>query len=374
MKRIVITGADGLIGWHVHARMHAYNCAALFRKKQKLFDIVALNHTAFDDDVLLNKALIGAHAVLHFAGVNRASDNEIEAANISIAKRLVKACNLAQVSPHIIYANSIQAVRDTAYGRSKRKAGNILSKISNKYSDLILPHIFGEFARPNYNNVTATFADAVISSNQPDINPNGSVNLLYVGDVAQLVIDAVINGHYGQIAPAGRQTSVVDLYNLLSEFHANYMQNIFPSFENSFSVNLFNVYRSLLYPFFFPRSLNLNTDSRGNLFEAVKGGGGGQSFMSTTFPGITRGNHFHLGKVERFLVLQGEAIIRIRKILTDKVDEFRVSGASPSFVDIPSLHTHSIENVGKENLLTFFWTNELFNAENPDTFADEVIQ
>ena len=106
----------------------------------------------------------------------------------------------------------------------------------------------------------------------------------------------------------------------------------------------------------------------------MKGGSGGQTFLSTTRPGITRGDHFHLHKVERFLVVKGEAIIRIRKVLTDTVWEYRVSGENPAPVDMPSLHTHSIENVGDVELITAFWTNEMFDPNNPDTYADKVVK
>ena len=119
--------------------------------------------------------------------------------------------------------------------------------------------------------------------------------------------------------------------------------------------------------------MKLNTDARGTLFEAVKGGGGGQTFLSTTNPGVTRGDHFHLAKVERFLVVQGEAVIRIRKVLEDTISEYRVSGDAPAPVDMPTLHTHSIENVGEGELLTLFWTHDLFDPANPDTFADKVL-
>ncbi|MGB0798633.1 MAG: capsule biosynthesis protein CapF, partial [Planktomarina sp.] len=131
--------------------------------------------------------------------------------------------------------------------------------------------------------------------------------------------------------------------------------------------------RAASYPDTWPRPLTLNTDARGTLFEAVKGGGGGQTFLSTTQPGVTRGDHFHLGKVERFLVVQGEAIIRIRKVLTQDVWEYPVSGTTPAPVDMPTLHTHSIENVGDTPLLTLFWTHDQFDPSNPDTFADKVL-
>lgn len=374
MKRIVITGAKGLIGWHVHARLHAANCAAVFKGEPAPFDIVALDHATFDDDATLQAAVDGAQAVFHSAGVNRAPDDVVEAANPAIASRLAEACKTAGVTPHIVYANSTHAASDTPYGRSKRIAGEVLSHVGGGYTDLVLPHIFGECARPRYNNVTATFIEAVIAGETPDINPDGRVALLHAGAAAQAALDAVVNGTTGSLQPVARDMAVTDLFSLLQKFHADYQANIYPDLGDAFTVALFNSYRAALYPNGFPRPLKLNTDARGTLFEAVKGGGGGQTFLSTTRPGITRGDHFHLNKVERFLVVQGEAVIRIRKVLSDKVWEYRVSGDAPAPVDMPTLHTHSIENTGDTNLLTLFWTHDLFDPAKPDTFADKVLK
>lgn len=374
MKRIVITGAKGLIGWHAHARLHAANCAATFKGEQTPCDIVALDHAVFDDDAALQAAVYGAHAVLHFAGVNRAPDDVVEAANPAIASRLARACKAAGNKPHIVYANSTHAKGDTSYGRSKRIAGEVLSEVGGLYTNLVLPHIFGECARPKYNNVTATFIEAVISGETPEINPEGRVSLLHAGVAAQVALDAVIDGSAGTLEPEAHGIAVTDLFALLKQLHTNYQANIYPDLGDPFTVALFNSYRAALYPSGFPRPLRLNTDARGALFEAIKGGGGGQTFLSTTKPGVTRGDHFHLNKVERFLVVQGEAVIRIRKVLSDEVWEYRVSGDTPAPVDMPTLHTHSIENTGDTELLTLFWTHDLFDPANPDTFADKVLK
>lgn len=374
MKRIVITGAKGLIGWHAHARLHAANCAAAFKGEPAPFDIVALDHAAFDDDAALQGAVEGAQAVLHFAGVNRAPDDVVEAANPAIASRLAEACKTAGDKPHIVYANSTHAASDTPYGRSKRIAGEVLSQVGGRYTNLVLPHIFGECARPQYNNVTATFIEAVIAGETPDINPNGRVSLLHAGVAAQAALDAAINRTTCSLRPEAHDIAVTDLFALLQQFHANYQANIYPVLGDPFTVALFNSYRAALYPGGFPRPLKLNTDARGTLFEAVKRGGGGQTFLSTTKPGITRGDHFHLNKVERFLVVQGEAVIRIRKVLSDEVWEYRVSGDAPAPVDMPTLHTHSIQNMGDNELLTLFWTHDLFDPSNTDTFADKVLK
>lgn len=372
--KLLITGAGGLIGWHAAARLHAANCAARFMGKGAPFDLVTLDHIGFDDDAQLNAAVSGADGILHFAGVNRAADVVVEAANPAIAKRLAQACIAQNATPHIVYANSTHAFSDTPYGRSKRIAGEVLSKVGGPYTDLVLPHIFGECARPYYNNVTATFIDAVISGQTPDIDPYGRVSLLHAGAAADEAIAAILAGRTGQLLPDARDVSVRKLFEILQGFHDDYSANIFPDLSDPFTKALFNTYRAALYPDGFPRPLKLNVDVRGTLFEAVKGGGGGQTFLSTTKPGITRGDHFHINKIERFLVIQGTAVIRIRRVLNDQVWEYHVSGATPAAVDMPTLHTHSIENTGETDLLTLFWTHDLFDKANPDTFADKVLK
>ena len=371
--KIVITGATGFLGWHVVARIYAANCSARFRKKPEPYNLVTLDRAAFIDDGRLSDALTNAAAVLHFAGVNRGTDQEVADGNPAIAQRLATACLRAGVTPHVVYANSTHARTDTPYGHSKRRAGEVLAGIGGSYTDLILPHIFGEGARPRYNNVTATFIEAVIKGENPQIDPNGRVHLLYAGAVADQAIAAALTGHDGALAPLPRPTEVPWLFSTLQKFHSDYAQNLFPDLSDPFIRNLFNSYRAALYPDAFPQPVKVNRDSRGTLFEAVRGGGGGQTFLSWTEPGKTRGDHFHLGKIERFLVLEGEAMIRIRRVLGGPVWDYRVSGDAPASVDMPTLHTHSIENIGRKPLLTLFWTHDLFDPAAPDTYFDPVL-
>lgn len=372
--KVVVTGAAGLIGWHACARLHARNCAARFRGEVEPFVLERLDHAAFADPSRLRDAVKGSDAILHFAGVNRASDDEVEHANPAIAQALLDACRDAGAAPHIVYANSTHAASDTPYGRGKRRAGEILAVGPGRFTNLILPHIFGECARPRYNNVTATFIEEVIAGRNPQVNPGGAVQLLHAGAAAQTAIDAVLEGATGEIAPAPRRMAVPALLEKLRAFHAGYEANIYPDLSDPLDVALFNSYRAALYPGGFPRPLKLNTDPRGVLFEAAKGGGGGQTFLSWTEPGVTRGDHFHFNKVERFLVLEGEAVIRIRRVLHDEVWEYPVSGDRPAPVDMPTLHTHSIENVGGRPLLTLFWTHDIFDPAAPDTYADRVLK
>jgi UDP-2-acetamido-2,6-beta-L-arabino-hexul-4-ose reductase len=372
--KIVVTGAAGLIGWHAHARLHAANCAAGFKGAALQYDIAALDHASFADDAHLRAVVTGADAVLHFAGVNRATDDEVEAANPAIAVRLIAACEAVGAKPHVVYANSTHASSDTPYGRSKRIAGEKLGAFAPRYTNLILPHIFGEGARPYYNNVTATLIDQIIAGKDVTVNPDGRVFLVHAGVAAQAAIDAVLAGTVGEVRPGPREMRVPDLLAQLQGFHDLYTRNIYPAFADDFDVALFNTYRAATYPGGWPRPLKLNTDARGTLFEAAKGGSGGQTFLSTTKPGVTRGDHFHLHKVERFLVVQGQATIRIRKVLTGDVWEYNVTGDAPAPVDMPTLHTHSIENTGYGDLLTLFWTHDQFDSAKPDTYADKVLR
>lgn len=374
VRRIVVTGAAGLLGWHAAARLHAANCTTAFRGIPRPFDLVTLDHRNFSNPALLREALTGADAVLHFAGVNRASDQAVEQDNAAIAEALVRGCREADAHPHIVYANSTHSASDTPYGRGKRRAGEVLGAFASRYTDLVLPHIFGECAKPRYNNVSATFIEQVIAGEAPQVNPDGKVHLLHAGAAAQVAIDAALAGTTGMLRPEPRSMSVAGLLARLEAIHSTYEANLFPDLGDPFDVALFNTYRAALYPGGFPRPLKLNSDARGTLFEAVKGGGGGQTFLSWTEPGATRGNHFHLAKVERFLVLEGEAVIRIRRVLYEPVKEYRVRGEAPAAVDMPTLHTHSIENVGQKPLLTLFWAHEVFDPAAPDTYADPVLR
>lgn len=371
--RIVVTGAGGLVGWHAAVRLHARNCAARFKGDGVPFDVVRLDHAAFADPAQLRAAVAGSDAVLHFAGVNRAPEDEVERANPAIAEALIDACRAVDAAPHIVYANSTHAAANTPYGRGKKRAGEILARGNGHYANLILPHIFGEGAKPDYNNVTATFIDRVIRGETPNVDPNGVVRLLHAGAAAQAAIDAVLQGQTGDVMPLPEPVAVPELLEKLTTFHSAYEANVYPDLNDPFDLALFNTYRAALYPARFPRPLKLNTDARGTLFEAVKGGGGGQTFLSWTEQGVTRGNHFHLSKVERFLVLEGEAIIRIRRVLGGPVWQYRVCGREPAPVDMPTMHTHSIENVGAGQLLTLFWTHDLFDPGAPDTYADPVL-
>jgi UDP-2-acetamido-2,6-beta-L-arabino-hexul-4-ose reductase len=165
---------------------------------------------------------------------------------------------------------------------------------------------------------------------------------------------------------------VSELLRLLQSISATYSEGIIPDLSDDLSLDLFNTYRSYLYPSIYPVPLIKRTDTRGSLVELVKGGSGGQSFISDSHPNIVRGNHYHLRKVERFVVLRGQATIGIRRLFDNVVINFPVDGETPAFVDMPTMHAHNLTNVGSTELVTMFWSHEIFNPDAPDTYAEMV--
>ncbi len=367
--KIVVTGARGLLGRHLHLHLRA--------QKSTDADLVMLDRRSFNDDHELGQALEGADAVVHCAGINRDEDEVVERGNRQLAERLIEKLNQTGARPHLLYANSTQRERDTPYGRGKRAAHHVFSQWAeihgDRYTELVLPHLFGEGGRPYYNSAVLTFCHQLANGEAPSINGSGQLELLHAQDVAADILAAIEKVHTGELRLQGRAMSVATAAGKLIDMHRSYTTGIVPDLRDPVDLQLFNTLRSFLYPAFYPQLLKVHSDERGALFEGVKNRNGGQAFLSTTKPGVTRGNHYHFNKVERFLVLKGQAVIRIRRLLDDKVEEFHVSGEKPAYVDMPTLHTHSITNTGEDELLTMFWSHELFDPDNPDTYFEPVL-
>lgn len=239
--------------------------------------------------------------------------------------------------------------------------------------DLILPNIFGEGCRPDYNSFVATFCQRLATGGNPVVDVDRDVELLHAQVAAKELITAAQGVGSGTYRPRGKQHRVSEVLARLQSISATYATGQLPDLSDPFTLSLFNTYRFYLYPTQVMRPLTAHSDSRGSFVEAVQLlGGGGQLSFSTTNPKITRGNHFHLCKFERFVVVAGQATISIRPIQRSTISTFEVSGNHPAFVDIPTLHTHNITNTSSAELLTLFWANELFDPANPDTFSEAV--
>jgi UDP-2-acetamido-2,6-beta-L-arabino-hexul-4-ose reductase len=240
------------------------------------------------------------------------------------------------------------------------------------FTGLVVPNVYGEFSRPNYNTFVATFAHKLINGEQPQVMVDNDVKLIYVGSLCRFIISQFENKGVNRIeVPFDFERKVTDILALFEQFKTLYYeQGIIPPLADKNDVNLFNTFRSYIPP----RSIELvkHTDARGMFVETIKLGVGGQVSFSTTVSGITRGNHYHTRKIERFTVIKGKAVIQLRKIGTNEVLNFELDGNSPAYVDMPVWFTHNIKNTGTEELVTQFWINEWYNQEDGDTYFETV--
>lgn len=366
--KIGITGADGLLGYHLRALLHSLGgCEVRLAGRQ-----------TFADQDVLDRFVCDLNGVAHLAGMNRGDESEVEATNVALADQLASALDRTGCRPTVVYANSTHIERNTGYGRGKRAAAGRLSHWAEAngaiFCDLVLPNVFGEFGKPYYNSVVSTFCHQIAVGETPQIHTDDVIELVHAQDVARLILSSIEAGESGQFRMAGTPIRVSTLLERLRTLHAEYAGKVVPDLGDPLDLRLFNTLRSYMFPGHYPVALDLRSDDRGSLFEAVRTRGRGQTFMSTTQPGVTRGNHYHLRKVERFLVVAGEAEIRLRRLFGGQVEVFRVGGDQPCYIDMPTFHTHSITNVGNRELMTLFWANEIFDPGNPDTYVEAVLQ
>ena len=365
-KTIAITGAAGQLGQHCHARL----------KYHHGYEVVPIDRRTFNDEDLLKQALMNADSVLHLAGVNRGSDGEVKTGNLEIVEKLLSACKISEIKPHIIYASTIQIDNDSTYGTVKRKVGERLEKYSNSngnlFSSLVLPNLFGDFSRPYYNNFIGTFCDQIVEGKPLTIHNDSKVTLLHYNQVADLIADVISHGSVGEMRVEGTESSVKKVADKLQSFYKLYSKSILPDIREPFDLRLFNSLRSRMFKTHFPMPLVRHADARGSFFECVRAQNPGQTSFSTTLPGIVRGDHFHFDKIERFIVVSGEALIRVRNIFSDEVLEYNVRGDEPCIIDMPPLHTHNIKNTGNTELLTLFWSHDFFDPNNTDTYSEAV--
>jgi UDP-2-acetamido-2,6-beta-L-arabino-hexul-4-ose reductase len=367
-RRIAVTGPDGFVAWHSR-------CAARSRWGG---DLVGVGEAEFNSPERLDEVLADVDAVIHLAGVNRAHDPaEIERVNPWLAEQLVASLRRLRRPVPIVYGNSIHALGDSVFGVSKRRAADILAawgaESGAPVMDVLMPNLFGEHGVPNYNSVVATFCHALARGETPTVVDDKELPLLHVGAAADRLLDLAVSPEPGQVVLDGRTTWVSELAERLGAIATHYRSGRLPDLSDPFTKALFNTYRSATFPGHFPIHPAPADDPRGRLVEAVKGlGGQAQVFYSTTNPGYTRGQHWHRHKVERFLVLSGSGEIRLRKLFTDDVVTFPVTGERPAIVDMPTFWVHSITNTGTEPLVTLFFADEVYDPANPDTIPEDV--
>jgi UDP-2-acetamido-2,6-beta-L-arabino-hexul-4-ose reductase len=368
--RLGITGMIGFIGSHLRERL----------LREENVSIVPFEDCYFEKIDKLREFLSSANVIVHLAAMNRGDPNEIYNTNVSLVNTLVSQMEYLNVTPHLIFSSSTQNVLDNPYGRSKKEGERIFEEWSRKNNApvtvLTIPNVYGDGCRPHYNSAVATFCYELTHGGKPEIHEDKKLSLIYVNELTEIIWRKIINpptGFENVKVKGGAEVKVSEILSSLENFKECYFQKrVVPAFKNKFEQNLYNVFVSYLNAPDYEQKPPISSDNRGMLFEIVKQEQCGQIFYSTTKPGIVRGNHYHTRKMEKFCVVQGDAVIRLRRIGTDKIIEHRVSGCKPAVVEMPIFHTHNIENVGKGDLHTLFWTNELYDPDDSDTFYEKV--
>lgn len=375
MLKVGITGQAGFIGTHL------YNFLTL--KKEEI-TLIPFEDNYFKDDNLLRKFVSDCDAIVHLAAMNRHGDPQvIYDTNLKLVNQLLDAIKVTGSKPHLLFSSSTQEEKDNLYGKSKLDARLLFEKWAesshSQFTGFVIPNVFGPFGNPFYNSVVATFSYQLTHNEQPKIVVDAELQLIYVNELVDLFYQKIV-GPVPETNPTRfkvqftSEKKVSEILSYLEHYKKVYVEeNCFPHLNGIFEINLFNTFRSYInHSVHYPVLLKKNMDNRGVFIETTKSLIGGQFSMSTTLPGITRGNHFHTRKIERFIVVKGKAVIELRRIGTAEKISFELNGEQPSFVDMPVWYTHNITNVGDDELLTLFWINEFFNPDDPDTFFENV--
>lgn len=379
--KILVTGAKGFVGKNLIAELN--NIRLGKAKSKNLSDDL----TIYEYDVDTQKELLDIYTkdcdfVCHLAGVNRPENPEdFMKGNFGFTSRLLECLKANNNKAPVLITSSIQAALDNPYGKSK-KAGEDLIFDYGKENDVKvlvyrLPNVFGKWCRPNYNSAVATFCNNIANDMDITVNdPSVIMNLVYIDDVVKEFINAIAGKENKKddycYVPTVHTITLGEIVDLIYSFKESRNNLSVPKLDNPFAKALYSTYLSYLPNDKFSYPLKMNVDARGSFTEIIRTSDRGQFSVNISKPGITKGNHWHHTKNEKFVVVSGKGLIQFRKIGTDEVIDYHVSGDKIEVVDIPTGYTHNIINEGEGDLVTFMWCNECFDAENPDTYFEEV--
>lgn len=367
---ILVTGANGFIGKNLIAelRNQGYKNINCFTRKT--------------DYKLLDKYCKEADFVFHLAGINRPQDpSEFMDGNYGLTEKLLDTLKKHGNQCPVLMTSSIQAEFDNPYGISKRASEDLLFKYHEETGAKVLvyrlPNVFGKWSRPNYNSVIATFCHNIARDLPIQINdPNTILNLVYIDDVIYEFVQGLKGketrvGSYCEV-PIIYQKNLGEIAELIYSFKRSREERSIPDMSDPFIKKLYSTYLSFLPESQFSYPLKMNIDERGSFTEFIRTVDRGQVSINVIKPGVTKGNHWHHTKNEKFLVVSGNGVIRFRKLDSDEVIEYFVSGDKLEVVDIPVGYTHNIENLGDTDMITIMWANEPYDPERPDTYYLEV--
>lgn len=366
-KKILITGANGFIGKNLTAHLLQSGYTNLY-----LYDKISTEQD-------LNRFCLDCDFVFHLAGVNRPTDTkDFYEGNTDFSKVLLDTLEKNNNHCPVVVTSSVQAALQNDYGKSKKLGEDLFFRSEHNPAIIFrLYGVFGKWSKPNYNTVVATFCYNAAHGLPLQVNdPSYELTLCYIDDILAEFTCILENpeefetGFY-QIGTL-HQTTLGNLAKTISGFAQNRSTLIMPSMSTLFEKRLYGTYLSYLERDEFSYHLTKNEDNRGWLAEFIKSESFGQIFISTSKPGVVRGNHWHHTKVEKFFVISGKAEIVFRNVSEREKYVYTVDGDNPVVVDIPVGYTHYIKNIGEEDLITLFWSNQLFDKENPDTYYNEV--
>lgn len=370
--KCLVTGANGFVGRNLIAHLQTMKIHEIYEVDLDT-SAIQLDHYTRDCEF-----------VFHLAGVNRPEDPaEFMSGNFGFTSTLLDLLEKHRNTSPVLITSSIQAELNNPYGISKKAGEDLLFAYGKKHESTVyvyrLANLFGKWSRPNYNSVVATFCynishDLPISISDREY----TLELCHIDDVVLEFVNAIsgVTNKKNEfcIVPTTTVISLGDLADKLVAFRATRDNLYLPVLNTDFDRALYGTYLSYLDTENFAYDLKKNTDNRGWLAEFIKSPTLGQVFVSKTKSGITRGNHWHHTKAEKFLVIQGDAVIRFRHIFSKQVITYIVNGDHPRVLDIPTGYTHNITNTGEGELITLFWSTEVFDPAKPDTYSAEVTK
>ncbi len=370
--KILITGAKGFIGKNLLAELKNLNYSDIYE-----YDIDT-------KEELLEEYCKDCEFIFNLAGVNRPKDEkEFLEGNFGFVSNLLKYLKKYNNTCPIMNSSSTQALINNPYGNSKKMGENLFFEYGKESGAKIyvyrFPNVFGKWSKPNYNSAIATFCNNISHDIPIQVNDeNTKLKLVYIDDVMEELISA-LKGQPSMdkdgycFVPVSYEVTLGEIVNLLYSFKESRDNLYIPDVtKESFSKKLYSTYLSFLPTDKFSYPLKMNADERGSFTEILKSSERGQFSVNISKPGITKGNHWHHTKNEKFVVVSGQGIIRFRKIGTNEIIEYNVSGDNIEVVDIPTGFTHNIINKGDTDLVTFMWCNECFDKEKPDTYFEKV--
>lgn len=368
---ILVTGSNGFIAKNL----------VQFLSEQDNINVLCFNRSSSQND--LEDAVIQADWIVHLAGVNRPLDEqEFIEGNVSLTQKIADILQQVKKATPIILSSSIQAERDNAYGQSKLGGEQVLLELHQTQDNPVyicrLANVFGKWSRPNYNSAVATFCYNIANDLPIQINnPDAVIRLVYIDDVVETFWQ-MIQGNYSPaqyfVITPEYQITVGNLADTLREFKQSRETLITLPVGTGLTRALYSTYLSFLQPKQFDYTVARHGDERGVFVEMLKTPNAGQFSYFTAHPGITRGGHYHHSKTEKFLVIKGDALFKFKHIVTGEYYDLKTNGDEARIVETVPGWTHDITNIGEDEMIVMLWANEIFDRENPDTYAMPITE